>query len=368
MAKKKELTLIDLFAGCGGLSEGFARAGFKPLSAVEIDHQIANTLKKNHPQTKVFSEDICNVESKKLLDGHEDVDIIVGGPPCQGFSMAGKRIRNSGIFLDDPRNQLFKEFYRIVSDLKPKIFLMENVPGILNIHNGEIREMILDLYRKLGYDTSFDVLLASEYGVPQMRKRAYFIGNRLGLDSTLLFPTKTHGNALKDVVTIEDAIFDLPFIHSNQGEFKSKYDKKPNSTYQKLLRGNCTSLHNHISSNHDKDILSIMKMIPEGKGMKDLPEKYKTKSIHSGAYGRMLRSKPAYTITTRFDSPPVGRVTHPIANRTITAREAARLQSFADNFIFHGSKSSIGIQIGNAVPPLLAQAIAQNLKKYIRDE
>ncbi|MFL2723420.1 MAG: DNA cytosine methyltransferase [Gammaproteobacteria bacterium] len=365
MAKKNKLTLIDLFAGCGGLSEGFAKAGFKPISAVEIDNQIANTLKKNHPQTKVFSEDICGINSKKLLDGYKDIDIIVGGPPCQGFSMAGKRIRNSGIFLDDPRNQLFKEFYRIVSDLKPKIFLMENVPGILNIHNGEIREIILDLFRNLGYETSYDVLLASEYGVPQMRRRAFFIGNRLGIDPTILFPPKTHGNNLKNVVTIEDAIFDLPFIKNNQGKFKSNYDKKPFSDFQKLLRGNSTSLFNHVASNHDKDILGIMKMIPEGQGMKDLPKKYRTKSIHSGAYGRMIRSKPAYTITTRFDSPPVGRVTHPVVNRTITAREAARLQSFSDHFIFYGSKSSIGIQIGNAVPPLLAQTIAQNIKNYI---
>tara|TARA_B110000003_G_scaffold248427_1_gene260111 strand:- start:421 stop:1518 length:1098 start_codon:yes stop_codon:yes gene_type:complete len=365
MAKKNKLTVIDLFAGCGGLSEGFVKAGFKSISAVEIDSHIAKTLKKNHPHTKVFSENICNVDSKKLLDGYEDIDIIVGGPPCQGFSMAGKRIRNSGIFLDDPRNQLFREFYRIVSDVKPKIFLMENVPGILNIHNGEIREIILDLYRKLGYETSYDVLLASEYGVPQMRRRAFFIGNRLGIDPTLLFPSKTHGDNLKNVVTIEDAIFDLPFIQNNQGEFRSDYDKKPFTNYQKLLRGNSTSLFNHVASNHDENILDLMKMIPEGHGMKDLPEKYRTKSIHSGAYGRMTRSKPAYTITTRFDSPPVGRVTHPVVNRTITAREAARLQSFSDHFIFYGSKSSIGIQIGNAVPPLLAQAIAQKIKNYL---
>tara|TARA_A100000164_G_scaffold378715_1_gene421041 strand:+ start:4767 stop:5609 length:843 start_codon:yes stop_codon:yes gene_type:complete len=279
--------------------------------------------------------------------------------------MAGRRIRNSGAFLNDSRNNLFKEFFRVVSDLKPKIFIMENVPGILNFQKGEIKKNILDLFNSIGFETSYKILLASEYGVPQLRKRAYFIGNRIGIDSENLFPKKTHGKNLNEVITIEEAIFDLPHINAGEGSFKMYYDKNTTCEYQKIMRGNNKHLYNHIASNHDQKIINLMKMIKEGQGMKDLPEKYKTKSVHSGAYGRMLRTAPAYTITTRFDTPPVGRVTHPLLNRSITAREAARLQSFKDNFIFYGSKTSIGKQIGNAVPPILAKAIASEIKKAI---
>lgn len=365
MENKKSLTLIDLFAGCGGISEGFLGAGYKVISAVEFDRSIGETLKKNHPETKVYIDDIINVQTRDLISNDDDIDIIAGGPPCQGFSMAGKRIRNSGAFLNDPRNNLFKEFFRVVSDLRPKIFLMENVPGILNFQNGQVKKNILDLFNGIGYETSYKILLASEYGVPQLRKRAYFIGNRIGLDSERLFPKKTHGENLKHVVTIEDAIFDLPFINAGEGDFQMNYDKNASTEYQKTMRGNNKYIFNHVSSKHDEKIINIMKMVKEGEGMKDLPERYRTKSVHSGAYGRMLRTGPAYTITTRFDTPPVGRVTHPFLNRSITAREAARLQSFKDNFIFYGSKTSIGKQIGNAVPPILAKAIADKIKALL---
>lgn len=367
MENKNSLTLIDLFAGCGGISEGFMGAGYKVISAVEHDKGIGESLIKNHSNTKVFINDIADVNSKDLIMNHNEVDVIAGGPPCQGFSMAGRRIRNSGAFLNDPRNNLFKEFFRVVSDLKPKIFIMENVPGILNFQQGEVKNNILDLFDGIDYETSYKILLASDYGVPQFRKRAYFIGNRIGVDSESLFPKKTHGENLRDIVTIEDAIFDLPFIRSGEGAFKMNYDKTSLTEYQKVMRGNSKYIFNHISSKHDPKVINIMKMIKEGKGMKDLPQKYKTKSVHSGAYGRMLRTAPAYTITTRFDTPPVGRVTHPLLNRSITAREAARLQSFKDNFIFYGSRTSIGKQIGNAVPPILAKAIANGIRAQINN-
>ena len=366
MAIEKSLTVIDLFAGCGGMSSGFLKAGYDVISAVEYDKSIGETLKKNHPDTKVFIDDIANINSSDLLLTYDEVDIIVGGPPCQGFSMAGKRIRSSGAFLNDPRNNLFKEFYRVVSDLMPKVFVMENVPGILNFQNGLVKDSIMKSFNDIGFKTSFKILLASEYGVPQLRKRAYFIGNRIGLDSNSLFPKKTHGDNLEDVITISDAIFDLPFIDAGEGSFQMNYEQAATTDYQKLMRGNSRYVFNHTSSKHDPRIINIMKMVKEGEGMKNLPEKFKTKSVHSGAYGRMDRQRPAYTITTRFDTPPVGRVTHPVLNRSITAREAARLQSFSDNFIFYGSKTSVGKQIGNAVPPLLAKQIALSIKDKLR--
>lgn len=352
------LKVIDLFSGAGGLSQGFRDAGFDVISAVEIDKKLSQTFRENFKKTKIFEKDLAKVNSQDLLVGRSNVDVIVGGPPCQGFSMSGKRIRSNGIFLNDKRNKLFKEFVRVIKDLKPKIFLMENVPGILNIYQGKTKNQILSIFKSIGYDTKVKVLLAADYGVPQLRKRAFFIGNNLGIDSEFLFPPKIN----KDYVTVEEAIFDLPFTRSGQGDFKSRYDKKPVTEYQKSMRKNAKLLFNHISTKHDEKIIKIIKMLKEGQGRRNLPKNLQTKSIHSGSYMRIVKNKPAYTITTRFDTPPVGRVTHPIADRALTAREAARLQSFPDDFIFLGKRTHIGIQIGNAVPPLLAYGIAKNLK------
>ena len=352
------LKVIDLFSGAGGLSQGFRDAGFDVISAVEIDKNLSQTYRENFKKTKIFEEDITKVNSNDLLVNKSNVDVVVGGPPCQGFSMSGKRIRGNGIFLNDKRNKLFKEFVRVIKDLKPKIFLMENVPGILNIYQGKTKNQILSIFKSIGYDTKVKILLAADYGVPQLRKRAFFIGNNLGIDPEFLFPPKIK----KEYVTVEEAIYDLPFTKSGQGEFESKYDKKPITEYQKIMRRNAKSLFNHISTKHDDKVLKIMKMLKEGQGRNNLPKYLQTKSIHSGSYMRIVKNKPAYTITTRFDTPPVGRVTHPKADRALTAREAARLQSFPDNFIFLGKRTHIGIQIGNAVPPLLAYELAKNIK------
>lgn len=355
------LKVIDLFSGAGGLSQGFRDAGCNIISAVEINKNLSQTFRNNFKKTKIFEEDISKVKSKDLLVNESKVDIVIGGPPCQGFSMSGKRIRGNGIFLNDKRNKLFKEFVRIINDLKPKIFLMENVPGILNIFQGKTKNQILSIFESIGYDAKVKVLLAADYGVPQLRKRAFFIGNNLGIDPEFLFPPKIN----KDYITVEDAIFDLPFIKSGQGEFETIYKKKPSTEYQKKMRAGVKKLYNHISTKHDDKIINIIKMLKEGEGRNNLPKKFQTKSIHSGSYMRIVKNKPSYTITTRFDTPPVGRVTHPIADRALTAREAARLQSFPDDFIFIGKRTHVGIQIGNAVPPLLAYEIAKNLKNRL---
>jgi|TARA_B100001964_G_scaffold178786_1_gene197206 DNA-cytosine methyltransferase len=353
--------VIDLFCGAGGLSKGFYDAGYKIISAVEIDKNLSQTYKKNFPSTKIFEKDINDIKSKDLLNKNTDIDVIIGGPPCQGFSMSGRRIRGNGIFLNDPRNKLFKEFFRIISDLSPKVFLMENVPGILSMKKGGMVNEILSSFRSIGYETKVKILLAADYGVPQLRQRAFFIGNKIGYDPEFFFPKKI----LKKYISVEDAIFDLPFMDSGKGQFKRKYTKKAVSTFQKLMRAKSKYLYNHISTVHDKKTLSIIKLLKEGQGRNDLPTKFQTKSIHSGSYGRILRNKPSYTITTRFDTPPVGRVTHPVCNRALTAREAARLQSFPDDFVFFGKRTHIGIQIGNAVPPLLAYEISKTIKSIL---
>ena len=234
------LKVIDLFSGAGGLSQGFRDAGCNIISAVEINKNLSQTFRNNFKKTKIFEEDISKVKSKDLLVNESKVDIIIGGPPCQGFSMSGKRIRGNGIFLNDKRNKLFKEFVRIINDLKPKIFLMENVPGILNIFQGKTKNQILSIFESIGYDAKVKVLLAADYGVPQLRKRAFFIGNNLGIDPEFLFPPKIN----KDYITVEDAIFDLPFIKSGQGEFETIYKKKPSTEYQKKMRAGVKKLSN----------------------------------------------------------------------------------------------------------------------------
>lgn len=364
--KKNKFKIIDLFAGVGGISVGFKKAGFEVVSANEYKSDIANTYIKNHPGTKMIVDDISKIKSRDLTNGHE-IDVIVGGPPCQGFSMAGKRIRNNGEFLNDPRNELFKEFYRIVKDLNPKVFVIENVAAILSMHDGRVKDEIISTFKKIGYNTGVHVLLAADYGVPQLRRRAVFIGNRIGINPEEFFPKKTHGEGTNNkYVTIEDAIFDLPKINAGEGEKEIIFNKPKKLTdYQKERIGKSKKLYNHQSSNHDPRIISLIKNIKPGGGRLDIPKELRTKSVHSGAYGRLEKDKPAYTITTRFDTPSVGRVTHPILNRALTPREAARIQSFDDDFIFYGKKSSVGIQIGNAVPPLMANAIAKKIKQVL---
>ena len=367
VGKKNKLKIIDLFAGVGGLSVGFKKAGFYAVSANEYNPEIANTYTKNHPGTKMIVEDIAKVKSKDLLNGEKEIDVIVGGPPCQGFSMAGRRIRNSGAFLNDPRNELFKEFIRVVKDIKPKVFVMENVAAMLNIHGGVVKDEIIKKFKEIGYNTRVRVLTAADYGVPQLRKRAVIIGSRLDIDPEKFFPDKTHGPGGKVFyITIAESILDLPKVVAGSGSFESEYSPFNKLTpYQKERRRTSKKIYNHQATQHDARIIEILKNIKEGEGRLSLPKNLQTKSIHSGAFGRMDRNKPAYTITTRFDTPSVGRVTHPSQHRALTPREAARIQSFDDDFIFYGTKSSVGIQIGNSVPPLLAQAIAQKIRKVL---
>lgn len=382
----KKYTALDLFCGAGGFSVGMEQAGINVIASIEFNPQIAETYKFNNPQTHLIVDDIRYIKAAKddidiSMPAHEhgfqDVkqifdenkvtcDIIFGGPPCQGFSMAGRRIRTNARFLEDERNYLFKEFIRMVKYLNPKVFVIENVPGILNYNNGSVKREIYDTFSQLGYDVHAEVLCAADYGVPQMRKRAIFIGNCLGLCSADFFPPSTHN---KDTyVSVMDAISDLPELNSGEGIENIKYPTNIVLTdYQKKLVNPKGLIYNHISSQHKPETIALLKMINEGQTMKDLPEQYRTKSVHSGAYGRMEGNSPAYTLTTRLNTPSVGRITHPKQHRTITPREAARIQSFPDRYKFLGDITSLGMQIGNAVPPLLSEAIGRHIIKVLND-
>lgn len=368
------MKVIDLFAGVGGLSSGFRKAGYEILLANEIDKSISESYKKNHPETLMINDDIKNIIP--LLDKYKNkIDVIIGGPPCQGFSMAGARIRKKNAFLEDPRNYLFRNYFEVVQKIEPKYFIMENVPGMLSMSGGKIIKEIENLFTnesnfKNGkYYIYKQVLCASDYGVPQERHRLIIFGSKKKINfKKVLEDTRkmmiNKGEIKK--ATIYDAISDLNYLSSGEGAFEQEYKNKPLTEYQKQRRKNAEKLYNHKATKHSEIAIDrIMELKPGGRRL-DLKDGNKIKSVHSGAYGRMKWDEISKTIITRFDTPSSGVYIHPEQNRTITPREAARIQSFDDDFIFYGNKSSVIKQIGNAVPPLLAYYLA-NVIKNVED-
>ena len=341
-------TMIDLFSGVGGLSLGFEMAGFKAVLANEYDASIAESYVKNRPHVKMIVNDITQLPIQETFSEYSGkIDLIVGGPPCQGFSQKGQRKS-----INDERNFLFRYYYEVVALVKPKYFVMENVPNLLTTEDGYFKKEIESLFESIGYKIVADVLNASDFGVPQNRKRAVIIG-RLG-DYPLSMPKPKTKK-----VTIWEAISDLAYLESGEGSEVQEYRYAPQSEYQRVLRDGSILLHNHVATKHSELALERLRLIPPNKGREVLPPEHLTKSIYSGTWSRMLKDDISVTITTRFDTPSSGRFTHPFLNRAITVREAARIQSFPDTFVFHGNKTSQMKQVGNAVPPLLAKAIAE---------
>jgi len=344
--------VIDLFAGVGGLSLGFEMAGFEVVLANEYDLSIAEAYVKNRSNPNMIVADITKLSIKEIFGQYiGQVDVVIGGPPCQGFSQKGKRKS-----INDERNFLFKYFYQVVALVKPEYFLMENVPNLLTAEGGFFKEEIRNLFAGIGYSISADVLNAADFGVPQSRRRAFILGKKGGL--ALALPTPKN-----EVVTIWDAISDLAFLESGEGSEEQSYRYAPQSKYQEIRRGEQTVLYNHVATKHAPIAMQRMSMIPPGRGKEVLPQEHITKSIYSGTWTRMGKNEISVTITTRFDTPASGKFTHPYLHRAITVREAARIQSFPDNFRFCGNKGSQMKQVGNAVPPLLAKAVADVIGK-----
>lgn len=342
------LKAIDLFAGVGGLSLGFEMANFDVLLAVEYDASIAAAYKLNHPRTKMIIEDISELPIEETFSEYVNkIDIVFGGPPCQGFSQKGQRKT-----INDERNFLFKYFISVVTYIHPQYFVMENVPNLLTTEQSYFKKEIEALFESYGYHLATGVLNAADYGVPQNRRRAVIIGKR---DA----PAPQLPKPLNKQVTIWEAISDLAYLDSGEGNEISEYLLPADSAYQKKLRKGSKLLYNHISTKHSVLALERLRMIPPNSGKEVLPEEHLTKSIYSGTWTRMDKDAISVTITTRFDTPSSGKFTHPYLHRAITVREAARIQSFPDNFHFIGTKSSQMKQVGNAVPPLLAYAIAK---------
>lgn len=361
---------IDLFAGCGGFSCGFEKAGYEIVSAVEFDEKTSQSYTYNHKKTKMIVEDIKNIDNEKLFKKNE-ADIIIGGPPCQGFSMAGARIRTN--FIDDPRNYLFKHYFNIVKIVRPKIFILENVKGLLNLNKGAIFEEIKttfenpDNFDGKPYHIQHKIIKAKEYGIPQNRERVIIIGSQINfnlaeeIEKTRYEIIKSDKNFF-DNVTVWEAISNLP----EPSELGVVENIECNNKYQESLKSKNSKTNNHIKTNHNFIALERMKKIKINENYSVLNENIK--SVHSGSYGRLDPNGIAPTITTRFDTPSGGKFIHPFENRTITPREAARIQSFPDNFIFVGNKSSVCKQIGNAVPPKLAYFFAIMIRRILNNE
>lgn len=343
----KSLTVIDLFSGCGGLSYGFIEAGYKVELGIDHWKDAIETFNQNHKGAIGLVADLFKEKPQEIAKktGIKNIDVIIGGPPCQGFSIAGKRI------IDDDRNKLYKSFVAFVEFYKPKAFLMENVPNIISMGEGIVKDNIIQDFEKLGYTVVYKVLMASDYGVPQNRKRAIFIG--IKGNQEFVFPQP----ATAKVVTAKEAISDLPETSVVNG---SKYKHKPKSQFQELIRENSSGIFNHEITAHSEQTISIISLVPDGGNYKNLPKKFHETRKVNIAWTRLNSEKPSFTIDTGHR-----HHFHYAFNRVPTVRESARLQSFPDTFIFLGSKTSQYKQVGNAVPPILAMELANNLKKYL---
>lgn len=362
---------IDLFAGCGGLSLGFIQAGYTIDKAVEFDQAIANTYKKNHPEVDVIVDDIKNIDNSGTFS-FGNAEVIIGGPPCQGFSMAGARIRQG--FIDDPRNYLFKHYFNVVNMVKPKVFVMENVKGMQNMQNGKIFKEILRVFSDsnmnegVPYNIYYKVVKAVEFGIPQKRERLIIIGTTICDVPFDDLWELTYEEILRQYpdyfkpVTVRDAIGNLPQV-SEDGVV---LNPEAQTAYQKYLSCEKKTLRNHTKTKHSQKVIERMQKISKGQNYTNLDEKIN--SVHSGSYGRLLWDEPAATITTRFDTPAGGRFIHPDEDRTLSPREAARIQSFPDDFVFYGAKREISRQIGNAVPPKISYFLARFVNKIIEQE
>lgn len=330
---KQELTYIDLFSGSGGFSLGFDNQDFKNIFSVEIMDEYASTYKHNFPSHNLIKKDITLLTNEEIqvLVGNTEVDVIIGGPPCQGFSMAGNIGRK---FVDDPRNSLFKEFARVVKVVQPKMFVMENVARLYTHNENKTREEIIKVFEDMGYFVQCKILNSADFGVPQVRKRVIFIGNK---KNNISFPSKT----VSKFKTIKEAIDHFPVLNS----------------------GESSLIPNHIAMNHTEQMLKKMAFINDG-GSRDLiPENLRPKSGDVRKYIKYKSDEPSICITG-----DMRKVFHYSQNRALTVRELATIQTYPEHFEFLGTSIAQQQQVGNSVPPLMAEEIAKTIKKILKED
>ncbi|WP_319996090.1 DNA cytosine methyltransferase [Trichococcus shcherbakoviae] len=382
------IRVVDLFSGAGGLTLGFKNKilndtfvksdDYNILFANEIDKNASDAFSLNFPQIPMLNCSITQITQNYLVENnieYSDVDLVIGGPPCQSFSTVGRR-------QYDERAQMYKEYRRMLSFLQPKVFLFENVTGLMTMKNAEGLPVLEDIKYEfsdfsdfginLSYEIKESVMNAKHFGVPQNRERVFLVGMRRDLESEFNWEFPDAELISEDeFLTLEDAIGDLPEL--GNGEKKGYYESNPYTFYQKLMRNNSVELTHHVNGLNGERMLKIMKTVTPGKGKNyinelveagKLDEKYFLTSGYHNTYGKLWWDRPSSTITNNLSTPSSLRCIHPIQNRALTPREGARIQSFPDTFHFIGNKENINSQIGNAVPPLLAMAIAQKLTSF----
>lgn len=356
-SKKLKYNVLDLFCGCGGLSKGFEQAGCNILAGVDFDAAPLRTFEYNHRGAKGLQLNLGDPASfdviQKAING-QNIDIIIGGPPCQGFSLTGPRN------FEDPRNKLYLAMIEAIHRFKPKAFMIENVPGMGNLYKGAIKEEIIKRLSALGYNVTYKVVCAADYGVPQIRQRLIFIGIR-DSEATFEFPEPILTE--NQYITCEQAISDLPPLVDCLGDEESDYCGEPTTEYQLNMRGNCHVLHNHVAINHKQFVKDVIAQVPDGGNYKDLPPGVGDSRKFNMDWTRYASNKPSRTIDTGHRNN-----FHYKWNRCPTVRESARLQSFPDDFIFLGTKTQQNRQVGNAVPVLMARIMAKQIIEFIEHE
>ncbi len=353
----KNITAIDLFSGCGGFSYGFQQAGFHVLLGVDNTEIALKTFERNHNDSKSLLLDLHEDSSiDRIIEetNNKKVDVIIAGPPCQGFSLTGSRKEN------DERNSLFYAVFKLAGRVNPKAIIIENVPGLLTLYGGKAKKEIIELCDKMGYNCNSKLLYAPDYGVPQIRKRVFFVALRKDL-GVFEFPEATH--IPENYVGCKDAIGDLPDLVADLGDEKLEYDKKPFSNYQKDMRNGNKILQNHLGTKHTEHVINVISQVPEGGNHKDLPPGVGDSRKFNEAWTRYHSQKPSKTIDTGHRNH-----FHYKWNRVPSVRENARLQSFPDDFVFLGNKTQQYRQVGNAVPPILGKVLGEQLLKYLSNE
>jgi len=392
LPQEQAFTTLDLFCGAGGITEGFRRAGFKCLYGNDINSWAVETFKANHPGIRADNRPIEQVDAAALRRSLNlqpgELDVLVGGPPCQGFSInAPER------FLEDPRNSLFKHYIRFLDEFKPKTLLIENVPGMLSLGGGAIFEQILKALRAHGYVVHAKILFAAHYGVPQERWRMIILGSRISEPPAHPVPTHyatARANfkggktmtfqlmpleeiVLLPAVTVGSAIGDLPRLKMGEGGEIVTYDQTAESEYARSMRSDAVVTFNHFASNLAQQNVERMKHVKPGGSWRDIPHhllpkgmQKARKSDHTKRYGRLRNDGLAGTVLTKCD-PHWGAVFLPTQDRALTVREAARIQSFPDSYKFLGPRVAQYEQVGNAVPVLMAEAIAREIRNTLED-
>ena len=362
--RNNKFTCLDLFSGAGGLSRGFYDAGYDVVLGVDFDSAALQTFKANHGTAEtmkldLFDHENINVIIDYLSEKGITLDVLVGGPPCQGFSVAGPRDMN------DKRNSLYTAMVKLAERVKPQAVILENVPGMIQTNGGIGAKRVVEDFSRIGYKMVPKLLFAPDYGLPQMRKRVFFVGLRDNSEE-FKFPEPTVSK--EHYVTCEEAIGDLPSLQTEEGEIiygdeVQDYICDAQNDYQEKMRKNSKKVYNHIGSIPIEKTKHMISLVPEGKNYKALPPEYQGIYKYHEALTRYHSKKPSNTINTGHRSH-----FHYKWNRIPTVRESARLQSFPDDFIFYGNKSEQYRQVGNAVPPMLGQVVAEALLPYLKKE